>query len=92
MFYQKRRNLIMEERDVTFVLTAINSHQGFFTNKYKVVKNCGWEKDPHKWMIRFSATEREWGLIAVDLSKIGEITVKVKPGGTTDLCVTRRES
>lgn len=28
--------------------------------------------------------------MTTDLSKIGEITVKVKPGGTTDLYFTRK--
>lgn len=85
MFYQRKRCLIMEEKDVTTVLSAINRHQGYFSNDYKIVKNCGWAKDPDKWVVKFNASEKEWGLIATDLSKLGEITVKVKPGGTTDL-------
>ena len=83
--YQKRRNLVVEEKDVTTVLNAINNHQGFFSNDNKIVRSCGWEKDPSKWVIKFNASEKEWGLMATDLSKIGEISVKVKPGGTTDL-------
>lgn len=85
MFYQKRRNLIVEENDVTTVLVAINAHQGFFSNDNKIVKNCGWEDDPTKWVIKFNASDKEWGLMATDLSDIGELTVKVKPSGTTDL-------
>lgn len=78
--FQKRRNLVVEENDVTAVLTVINRHQGFFSNDNKIVTNCGWAKDPSKWVIQFYATEREWGLMTTDLSKLGEITVKVKPG------------
>lgn len=88
--FQRRRNLVVEENDVTTVLTAINRNQGFFSNDNKIVKNCGWTKDPSKWVIQFYSTEREWGLITTDLSKLGEITVKVKPGGTTDLYFTRK--
>jgi len=83
--YQKRRALVMEENDVTLVLAVINRHQGFFSNKYKIVENCGWTKDPTKWDVRFYASEKEWGHMAGDLSKLGDITVKVKPSGTTDL-------
>lgn len=91
MFYQKRRNLVVEEKDVTTVLTVINQHQGFFSNDNKIVKNCGWENDPSKWVIKFNASEREWGRMAEDLHKLGDITVKVKPSGTTDLYFTRGE-
>lgn len=90
--YQKRRNLIVEEKDVTTVLMAINQHQGFFSNDNKIVRNCGWEKEPDKWVLRFYASEREWGLMTTDLAKIGEITVKVKPGGTTDLYFIKKGS
>lgn len=88
--FQRRRNLVVEENEVTTVLSVINRHQGFFSNDSKIVKNCGWAKDPSKWVIQFYATEREWGLMTTDLSKLGEITVKVKPGGTTDLYFTRK--
>ena len=91
MLYQKRRYLIMEESDVTTVLSAVNRHQGYFSNDNKIVKNCGWAKDPNKWVVRFNASEREWGQIATDLSKLGDITVKVKPGGTTDLYFTKKK-
>lgn len=87
--YQKRRYLVVEESDVTFVLTAINQHQGFFSNDNKIVKNCGWDEDPSKWIIKFNSSEREWGLITTDLCKVGNITVKVKPSGTTDLYFVR---
>lgn len=89
MFYQKRRNLIVEVTDVTGVLEVINQHQGFFSNNNKIVRNCGWETDPAKWVIKFYASEKEWGLIAENLSAFGEISVKVKPSGTTDLYFTR---
>ena len=85
MFYQKRRNLVVDEKDVTTVLTAINQHQGFFSNDNKIVRSCGWENEPEKWVIKFNASEREWGRMTEDLQKIGEIKVKVKPSGTTDL-------
>ena len=83
--YQKRRSLVVEDKDVTLVLDVINRHQGFFSNDSKIVKNCGWEGQPSKWVIKFNASEREWGKIAVDLNALGDIAVKFKPSGTTDL-------
>lgn len=88
--FQRKRNLVVEEADVTTTLLMINRHQGFFSDDRKIVKNCGWAKDPSKWVIQFNASEKEWGFMTTDLSKIGEITVKVKPGGTTDLYFTKK--
>lgn len=92
MFYQKKRYLIVEEKNVTLALTLINRHQGFFSNDNKIVKNCGWESDPSKWVIKFNASDREWSRIAEDLSSLGEITVKVTPCNTTELYFIKRTS
>ena len=89
--YQKRRALIMEERDVTLALAVINRHQGFFSNNNKIVGNCGWDKDPTKWVVRFYASEKEWGRMAIEMGMIGELSVKVKPSGTTDLYFAKKE-
>lgn len=85
MFYQKSRKLFVEESDVTTVLEVINRYQGYFSNNYKLVGSCGWADEPTKWFIGFSTTDKKWGHIAADLSGIGEITVKVTPGGATEL-------
>lgn len=92
MFNNKRRILIVEESDVTTVLTVINRHQGFFSNNDKLAENCGWKNEPSKWYVRFYASDREWGRIAGDLSKLGNINVNVTPGGATELYFTRKES
>lgn len=89
MFNQKRRYLIVEESDVTTVLTIINRHQGFFSNNDKLTGNCGWKNEPSKWYVRFYASDREWGRIAGELSKLGNIYVNVTPGGTTELYYKR---
>lgn len=89
MFNQKRRYLIVDEKDVTTVLTVINRHQGFFSNNDKLAENCGWANEPTKWYVRFYASDREWGRIAGELSKLGKIYVNVTPGGATDLYFAR---
>ena len=89
MFNQKRRYLIVEEKDVTTVLTVINRHQGFFSNNDKNTGNCGWANEPTKWYVRFYASDRKWGRIAGELSKLGKIYVNVSPGGTTELYFTK---
>ena len=90
MLYYKYHRLVVEEKDVTTVLTAINRHQGFFSNPNKLVGNCGWASQPTKWYVSFYASDREWGKIAGSLSELGGIAVKVNPGGTTDLYLTRK--
>ena len=91
MFNQKRRKLIVDEADVTTVLTTINRHQGFFSNNNKTTGNCGWKNDPSKWYVHFYASDRQWGKIAGELSALGEIRVNVTPGGATELYYKRNE-
>ena len=91
MFNQKRRYLIVEERDVTTVLMAINNTRGIFSNNDEVTGNCGWKDEPSKWYVRFYASDKQWGRIAGELSKIGTINVHVAPGGATELYFARNE-
>ena len=92
MFGQKRHYIIVEEKDVTTILQVINRNQGFFSDKNKLVGECGWAEEPTKWFIRFYASAREWGRMAKELNEFGTITVNVAPGGTTDLYFKRNES
>lgn len=85
MLNSKRRYLIVEESDVTTVLSVINNHQGFFSNSDKKTGNCGWKDKPTKWYVKFNASDRQWGRIAGELSRLGRINVNVTPGGTTEL-------
>ena len=91
MAIQKRHTLVIEERDVTFVLTIINKHQGYFSDDTKIVKNYGLTNDPTKWVIKFNASDKEWKRMTKDLGEFGEIIVKVTPGGTTDMYFIRKE-
>ena len=92
MFNQKRRYLIVEEKDVTTVLSVINHHQGLFSNHDKNTGNCGWANEPTKWYVKFFASDRQWGKIAGELCNFGSIMVNVTPGGTTELYYKRNES
>lgn len=85
MFNQRRRYLILEEKDVTTVLTAINNHQRLFSKKDKDAGSCKWKDDPTKWYVRFYASDKQWGSIAGELSNIGKIYVNVTPDGTTQM-------
>ena len=89
MFNQKRRCLIVEESDVTTIMTVINHHQGFFSNNEKAIGNCGWAKEPTKWFVRFYASDREWGRITEELSKFGKIYINGCHKGISDLYFTR---
>lgn len=87
-----RRYLIVEEADVTTVLTAVNRHQSFFGRNDNLTGNCGWKNEATKWYVRFYATDKQWGKIAGELSKLGNITVFVTPSGATELYYKRNES
>ncbi len=89
MFGEKKRQLIVEESDVTTVLTVVNKSRGFFSNTDTLTGNCGFEHDPKKWYVRFWANDREWGRIATELSKTGRIYVSIDQRGGTDLYYTR---
>lgn len=89
MFMQKTHRLYVEEIDVTTVLGIINRHQSMFGNNHKLVGDCGWSDDPTKWFITFYTSDKKWGRIAADMSEIGQLNVKVTPGGTTELYFTR---
>ena len=89
MFNNKRRYLIVEEADVTTVLSVIDRHQSLFGNNDKLTGNCGWKNEPTKWYVRFYASDKQWGKIAGELSSLGNITVKVTPSGATDLYFMR---
>lgn len=92
MAYQKRFMLVMEEKDVTSVLKVINRHQGYFSDDLKIVRDNVLPKDPDKWIIKFNASSKEWSRITTDLNEIGDIVVKVSPGGASDMYFTRKES
>lgn len=90
MFYQETRKLIVEESDVTTVLATINRHQGFFSDVNKRVGECGWADEPTKWYVQFYASTKEWRRITKDLSELGEIIMKLAPGGATDMYYVRK--
>lgn len=89
MFNQKKRCLIVEENDVTSILAVVNRHQGFFGNNDKAIGNLGWANEPTKWYVRFYASDREWGRITEELSKIGKIYLNGNRKGITDLYFMR---
>lgn len=89
MFNQKRRIIVVEEKDLTTVLAVLNNHRGFFDSKEKTIENCGWADEPTKWFIKFDASNKHWGRIADELKQFGKFYVNVTRRGTTDLCFER---
>lgn len=85
-FYKKFREFIVEEKDVTTILSIINQHQLYDTFK---VGNCGWAEEPTKWFITFSTTDKTYGKIVKEMMKIGTLMVDIGPGGHVDLVFER---
>lgn len=88
-FRQKSRHLIMDEKDVTTVISAINKgHQYQFMSG-----NCGWALEPTKWFIIFKANDKQYGEVLKNLKKTGEFHIEVSPNSRqVDLYFERRET
>ena len=82
LFIKKEREFIVEEKDVTSVLTVVNREAKFISYH---IGNCGWANHPNKWFITFYATDKKYGRIMKGLTENGKFTVDVRPGGQVDL-------
>ncbi len=89
--FKESREFIIEERDVTTVLTVINQHTKF---QHVLVGNCGWaDGEESKWYVVFDETNKQYGNIVADLSELGEFKLNVRPSKKqTDVCFERVES
>lgn len=76
--FNKEREFIVEEKDVTTVLIIVNQHRSLY--RYLSVGNCGWgDGEESKWFIAFDTTDKKYGKIIKDLLEIGELKTKVRP-------------
>ena len=86
-FIRKRREFILEEKDVTTVLNAVNSISLFSS---KCAANCGWGgNEKSKWFIVFYVTDKAYGNIVKKLNTIGKFGLDVRPGGQVDITFER---
>ena len=81
-FIKKRRDFIVEEKDVTTILSAVGREAK--TTNY-CIGNCGWADQPNKWFISFYTTDKRYGRIMKKLTGIGKFTANTRPGGQVDL-------
>lgn len=71
---KKDRKFIVNEKDVTAVITVVNKHR----RSYEIeTNNCGWADEPEKWFIAFDACDEEYGHIVADLNKLGSFKLDV---------------
>lgn len=82
-FIRKRREFIVEENDITTILSVVNRETGI-TN-YNI-GNCGWKDEPTKWFVVFYTSEKSYRKVMKILTKIGKFTVNTRPAGMIDLC------
>ena len=76
-FIEKTRTFIVEEKDVTTVLSLIGLEAGVY--RY-VIENLKQENDSDNgWLIEFTCTERKYGAVVKSLTEIGTITLDVRP-------------
>jgi hypothetical protein len=71
---KKRRRLVVEECDVTKILTVINKQ--YFASANVGVGNCGWAETT-RWFIHFDASKRQYERIKALLTsgEYGKIEV-----------------
>lgn len=81
-FIKKNRNFIVEEKDITTILSAVGSEAKVF---HYCIGNCGWANQPNKWFMSFYTTDKRYGKIMKKLTEIGRFTTNVRPGGQVDL-------
>lgn len=79
MFKKKMREFIVDEKDVTAVITVINKHRRYADMS---VGNCGWAEEPEKWFIIFHEYDKVYGQIVDELNKIGTFRLNVSPSFT----------
>lgn len=73
---KKDRKFIVNEKDVTAVVTVVNKHR----RSYEIeTNNCGWADEPEKWFIAFEACDEEYGHIVDELNKLGKFSLNVSP-------------
>lgn len=86
---KESRKFIVDEKDVTTVITVVNEHR----RGYEVeTNNCGWADTPEKWFIAFDACDEEYGHIVADLNKLGSFKLDVSPNYVVvSLCFERAQ-
>lgn len=82
LFIKKRREFIVEEKDVTTIISIVGREANCFGYG---IGNCGWADYPNRWFVSFYATDHKYGKIMKSLTEIGKFTVDTRPGGQVDL-------
>lgn len=88
--FKARRYLIVEEKDVTAILTVINRQYRIYSSQNLAVGNCGWADEPTKWFIHFDATSKQYDNILKDIIEQGALKVSKRPKGQRDLIAEMR--
>lgn len=71
-FMRKKRKLVFDKDDtmtVLEVLDSIRSKYRFSVLMSMEIGTCGWTKDPSKWYIMFSCSDKNWRSIIGGLKK-----------------------
>lgn len=90
-FVKRRREFIVDEKDVMDVLKTINTHLHYLDGQVGIHE---WGGDDlvieMKWFIVFYANNKKYSRIIQDLNEIGEFKLSIRPKGQIDWCFNRR--
>lgn len=71
----KKREIIVNEKDVLHVLDGLNTH---LTAIPKIrVGSCEWESESDAWFVRFKASNKRWVNLIGYLSNFGDFRIEV---------------
>ena len=88
-FFRKKRELLVDEKDVTTVIAVINRHRRL--GRFKIF-NCGMADNPSRWSIRFRVNDKVYAKIVKNLADIGRFDLDVRPKiGTVNMIFMRED-
>lgn len=88
--FKTRRCFIMEEKNVTSILTVLNRHYRWYNSWNLAVGSCAWADEPTKWFIHFDATNKQYDNVLKDILQFGSVKVITGRKGKRDLLVEMR--
>ena len=76
-FIKKARKFIVEEKDVTTILSLIGLEAGVY--RYGIVNLRQEDNTDNGWLIEFNCTEKKYEAVVRSLIEIGTITLDIRP-------------
>lgn len=87
-FIKKARKFIVEEKDVTTVLSLIGLEAGVY--RYGIVNLRQEDNTDNGWLIEFNCTEKNYEAVVRSLTTIGTINLNIRPDEGVVCCFRKK--